>query len=234
MKLSETFLIEKKDILSKKFNIMIPICLGNKFFVEKNIPTENIIKYISWALNNTCEKVLVIVVDRIQDTNYFVRNHSRTEFASLRRVLKDGNEIKENILDIITLNFPDEQNKIEVIRYDDYQKNDIHWAEITHAVYKEFKNNSKFSEAVLNSVKSSVTDREFSQEEYWRLCDYVLDEFALAYAGINYKNINYGVYIYPEPDAVVRLVENIQKGLIFSNLNKKLTQRRIGLGILND
>ena len=58
--------------------------------------------------------------------------------------------------------------------------------------------------------------------------------FAQTNAGINYKNINYGVYIYPEPDAVVRLVENIQKGLIFSNLNKKLTQRRIGLGILND
>jgi hypothetical protein len=40
-----------EGINSKQYNFFIPICLGNKFFTKKNIPTSNVSDYIDWALN---------------------------------------------------------------------------------------------------------------------------------------------------------------------------------------
>ena len=227
--------MDRSAIEAKSQNILIPICLGNKFFTKSLEVTNNTRKYIKWALDNTKEKVLILVVDKIQHTNYLVRGSRATELHSRKRVLEDGKKIEENIKDILSKEFSvDERNRITLIRYEEYEKNDPHCQEVTHEIYREFKNNKEFSDGVLKAVKSSVKDREFSEEEIWRLCDYVLDEFALTYTGIEYKNSYYGLFIYPRTDSVLFFIEDIKKGEIFTDLIKKLPERKIGVAILNE
>ena len=114
-----------EEVESKKHNIFIAICLGNKFFLNGNlINEENITKYLSWALKNTKDKVLILVADKVQATNYNVRNKHHSKQANLRRVLRDGAEIKLNLEKLIEKFPKDEQNKIKIIRWEEYEKKD--------------------------------------------------------------------------------------------------------------
>ena len=75
MGIQQLFNTTKKDIESKKYNIFIPICLGNKFFTKKNTK-----KYLLWAIDHTKDKVLVLIADKIQAINYDVRNNNTEEY----------------------------------------------------------------------------------------------------------------------------------------------------------
>jgi tRNA-dependent cyclodipeptide synthase len=226
--------INKEDVDSRKNNIFIPICLGNKFFSEKGVLSQNVSSYLDWALVNTKEKVLIVVVDRIQDTNFFIRNNSRTEGASIAHVLKEGDVLKSALTTLVEKLPLDKRSKVEVIKWEDYQKYDPLWAHITHTAYKEFKNNKSFRDVILNCVKTSITDRQFSEEEYLRLCDYVLDEFCIVYSGLKYKEDYFGVYVYPNTDSVSDFFEALKNGDIFPKLKEKLPKEKVGVVILNN
>ena len=233
MKVEKYINTTEENISSRKHNILIPICLGNKFFADKNIINKNVEKYISWALKHTKDKVLVLVADKIQDTNYYVRNKHRTKVASRRAVLKDGIELTNNIEELSKKFSQDKWNRIDIIRWEEYEKEDPFYKHTRRLVYEEFKNNKNFRDGVLNAVKTSITDREFTEEEYLKLCNYVLDEFSLAYSGTVYKKNYYGIYIYPETDSVVRFIEKIQGGKIFQELHNMLPEEKMALIILN-
>ena len=49
MEIEKIFNTTIKNIESKKFNILIPICVGNRFFLDNTAPTKNISEYINWA-----------------------------------------------------------------------------------------------------------------------------------------------------------------------------------------
>lgn len=226
--------IKKEDFLEKKRNIFIPICLGNKFFLENDELTDNVSKYLVWALKNTKEKVLILVADKIQDTNYFVRNKNRTEIASLRSVLEEGEQIRKKIVKLIDTSFTKDKEKIKVITYKEFEDSDPDCWNTTLLVYKEFKNNPKFRDEVIKTVKTSVLDRRFSEEQYLKLCDYILDEFSVVYSGAVYLNDIYDLFIYPKTDSTVFFIESIQKVKSFRKLNNKLPKRQTGLVILNN
>lgn len=233
MEIKHYFNVDKKEIELKQRNIFIPICLGNKFFSEKGVLTQNIKDYLDWALINTKERILFVVVDRIQDTNFFVRNNSKTEKVSIERVLKEGELLKFKIVELVGSLPEDKKSKIDILRWEDYQNSDSSWAHITHTVYKEFKNNLEFRNSVLQTVKTSVIDRVFSEDDYLRLCDYVLDEFCLAYSGIKYKGIHFNLYVYPLTDSVLEFIENIKAGKIFLKLKNKLPEDKTGVILMN-
>ncbi|MDA3836882.1 MAG: hypothetical protein PF542_04630 [Nanoarchaeota archaeon] len=233
MKIKQLFNTTEGKIESREHNIFIPICLGNKFFSHKGVLNNNIKEYLNWALEYTKEKVLLLVVDKIQDTNFFIRNKTYSEAASLRRVLKDGNIIKQNIEEFIST-FPLEiKERVNVINWDEYEKEDIFWPKTTQSVYREFKNNKDFRTPILKAVKESLLDRKFKEYEYWKLCDYVLDEFSLAYSGINYKGVYYNLSPYPRTDSVFYFICDIVLGKTFERLNKKLPDRKNAWAIIN-
>jgi tRNA-dependent cyclodipeptide synthase len=235
MEVKEVFNTTREAIEAKSYNILVPICLGNKFFTKNLEATDNIRKYVKWALEHTKEKVLILVVDKIQHTNYFVRGTRVTELHSRKRVLEDGKKVESSIQEMLSKEFSvDEIRKITLTRYEEYEKNDPYCREVTHEIYREFKNNKEFSQGVLQSVRSSIKDREFSEEDVWRLCDYVLDEFALAYVGVEYLGEYYGIYIYPHTDSVLLFIESIKKGDTFTDLSKKLPERKMSVAILNE
>lgn len=223
----------KERVELKEYNILIPICLGNRFFMERNSVTKNVEVYINWALDHTKNKVVVLVVDKIQDTNYYVRHSNKTKKASLRNVLKAGKEIKDSLEKLVSQFPKSRQNKIEIIQWEEYEQTDSFFYSTVQLVYKEFKDNEHFKNRVLHAVKTSVVDRKFSEEQYLKLCEYVLDEFSVAYSGVEYNNEYYGLYIYPETDSVVHFIEEIKRGEIFKSLHDKLPKEKIALAILN-
>jgi ubiquinone/menaquinone biosynthesis C-methylase UbiE len=233
MNIKETFNVKEGDILKKKFNILIPICLGNKFFITDNKPTKNVNKYISFAISHTKEKVLILIADKIQDTNYFVRGKRATISGSRERVISDGKKIKTAIENIVKVNFPNSHN-IEVISYQEYQEQDQYSKDITILAYKEFKNNPDFAQAIMETVKTTQKDKSFSKNEYLRLSDYILDEFALVYTGVTYKQDYFGLFIYPQIDSTVYFIENIKYGNLFKEFSKNLPSQKIGLAIVNE
>ncbi len=221
MKIESLFGISEKGIFEKKHNIIIPICLGNKFFSENFIPTNNLKEYIKFALENTKDKVLILIVDKIQDTNIFVRMTNKTEIGATTLAIKQGVKIKENLIKMLQKEFSS-FNNIEVINYLDYENNNPNSLKITHLVYKFFKNNKDFQKEILDSVKNSVKDRRFTKEQYLKLCDYVLDEFALCFNSLNFNTINYDLFLYPDVDEVLILIENIKSNKKFLKLKNQI------------
>jgi hypothetical protein len=234
MKIIETFNFNETKFNSKEYNIFIPICLGNKFFLDDLSLTDNIKKYIEYSLQNTNKKILIIIVDKIQYTNHFVRDGMKNIEKSKKKVISDGLKIKNNInLDIENWFNKDDLNRIEVITYEEYENSNPQSKIITKIVREEFSKNEDFKNTIFNIVKNSIRDRNFSKEEYWKFCDYVLDEFALAYAGAEYKGRFFDLYIYPVADLVLNLIEDIKDGKLFNILSQKMPKKKAGVIILN-
>lgn len=231
MEIRRLFNISEEDI--SKNNIMVPICIWNKFFLDDTKPTENIAEYIKRALEKTKEKVIVIVVDEIQISNRIVRNNSHSLEHNKRRLVKKWIEIQNNIQEIINSLPESQQKNIEVIRWHEYAENDPYCKNTTDIVYKEFDENLDFRNEILRTIKESITDRQFTEEEYLTLCKYVLDEFAIVYHGPTYKNIFYWLLIYPFADEVVKMFEKIKTGAIFPEIKNKLDVQQISVILLN-
>jgi len=232
MKIGKAHSISKADIEKKKFNILVPICVGNRFFLDGTTPTENINKYINWSLGHTKEKVLIIIVDEIQISNWVVRNSNSSRGANMRRLMRRGEIIEKNILNIIKKLPKSSQEKIKVVRWREYYENDTFCKKVTEMIYSEFKTNNEFKEKVLEIIKRSITDRAFDERSYITLCKYVLDEFSLVYHGVNLEGIWYGLFIYPETDEVSDLIEDIKTKKNFPELSNKLDKQKIAVVFL--
>lgn len=232
MEIGRTFNTTKEEIENKNFNIFVPICVGNKFFLDNITPTKTIYKYIEWALERTKEKVLVLIVDEIQITNWIVRNSNIPQEQNMRRLMRKGEGIKEKFEELIGKFSEKEKGRIRIIRWEDYRKNDLFCDNTTKAVYKEFKNNLKFREEILKSVKTSITDRTFEEKDYVTLCNYVLDEFSLAYHGTKFNKTYYNLYVYPYTDEVLEIIEKIKEGKIFLELSKQIDKSKTAVALL--
>ncbi|MCA9497392.1 MAG: hypothetical protein KC589_10715 [Nanoarchaeota archaeon] len=217
MKIRKFYNTNLEDFNLKNDNIFITFCLGNKFFKNKT----NIKFYIKWALENTKDKVLLLIADKIQITNYKIRNSS-SHNAILNRIERDSNELKKLINEVICELTPYKQSKIELINWKEYETNDPNYYETTINIYKFFKNSTEFKNEILKSVKKSILDRKFNDYQYKFLCDYVLDEFALCYSGIEYKNIYYKTLVYPYSDSVLEFVIKLQNNLILPKIYERL------------
>lgn len=231
MKIEKTFNTKTKDIESKKFNILIPICVGNRFFLDNTTPTKNISEYIKWALKNTNDKVLILIADKIQISNWIVRNSNVSKEQNMRRLMRRGEKIYENILNLLRELSENQQAKISVLRWEDYYKKDPFCERTTKIIYKEFEN-PEFRKKVLEGVKNSITDRKFTEKEYLTLCNYVLDEFPLVYHGVKIDESYYGLYAYPETDDVLEFIENIKSKKIFKDLEHKLPKQKISVALM--
>ena len=60
-----------------------------------------------------------------------------------------------------------------------------------------------------------------------------MDEFSIIYHGPTYKNIHYGLYMYPFTDEVLETVEKIKIGSLFPEIKNKLDVQQISVILLN-
>ncbi|MCX6792851.1 MAG: hypothetical protein NTY12_02400 [Candidatus Falkowbacteria bacterium] len=223
----------QKIIDQKKHNIIIPVCLGNKFFVADKKVTDNFRYYIDYALKRTKEKVLVLIADKVQDTNYIVRNKNKNEASNKRRVMREGLEVYISAIELIEKKFKSNKDRLLVVRWEDYEKKDLYFEETRIIVYDEFRSNKVFAAHVLETIKTTVLDKSFSESEYLRLCNYILDEFSLCYSGVNYYDIQYDLMIYPNIDTTLYFFQDLKDGKIYKRLTAKLPKKKLAYLIIN-
>jgi hypothetical protein len=218
----------KEEILSKKKNIFIAICLGNKFFLnkDKSLNKENILNYIYWALENTKDKLLLVIADDIQLTNYIVRNKNSVE-RNIKRIIDESKKIEAELNEIISTLNQKQQEKIKIIKRKEYEAEDKFYKKTTNIVYQEFNSNKFFKDTLFEITKKTVNDRKFTDEEYIKLCKYVLDEFSLIYSGVNIENVYYDCLLYPYMDPTGYFFEDIKNKKICIEIEKKLPQEKV-------
>lgn len=228
MKIQKIINTTKEEIESKKFNIYIGISLGNKWFTKENLQ-----RYMDWSLENTKEKVLFLIADKIQAINYNVRNKSDSQNTNLKRAIRKGNEMKI-VLEELKSNLPKEKQKNVIILYwQEYEEQSEFYKKYTPKIYSEFENNKEFRKGILDLVKSLIRDRKFSEEEYLKFSEYFLEEFIDLFSGVKIGNNYYGLYLYPQNSSVFSFMKKIQEGKSYPELNKKLPKEKVALAVIN-
>nr|AQS34941.1 hypothetical protein [uncultured archaeon] len=217
MEIKSYFNTNEKEIKSKKFNIFIGISLGNKYFSKENIK-----KYILWALENTKEDVLILIVDKIHSINYEILNkYTKNRAESV--ALKKGIEMKQSVEKIIR-NLPKEKQKlVKICLWDSITKSKTYKQSIPF-IHKEFKENKLFHECIMKIVKENLGNKtnKLNEEELDKLAFYVLDELPILIQGVEFENKIYTLHPYPGFSLLEDLILGLQKGTMFSSLSKKL------------
>lgn len=203
-----------EDILSKRHNILIAISLGNKWFTK-----EHLRECIQWALENTKERVLVWVADKIHAVNYEVKDKKSPE-VSLRRALREGDEKLSIIKEILSELSQTDSNKIDIARQADIENLSEH-RRLKEYFHQKLNNDKRFREAVLDIVKSTVSLR-LNEAQIEKLSEYVLNELPMILKSFTYKRIEYSCYPYPISTKIAEFVEKIQNKEIFPEIVNEL------------
>lgn len=198
----------KKEIENKKFDIFIPISLGNKWFKKENIQ-----EYIKWSLKFTKNDILIIIADKLHQINIEVKDHYNPEKAK-RKVEKITLKIENEIKEIIKSYDKKEQERIALLRFGDIdQKNK--YLSMKKEIYLEFNRNRKFRQAILNVTNDNIRkikNRNFNESEVLKLSEYVLNELPFFLYGVEYNKKLYNLHPYPIFTKIGDLVAKIQNG----------------------
>jgi len=197
-----------EEIENKKFNIFIPISLGNKWFTKEKIK-----QYIFWALKHSKYDVIIIIADKLHQINLEVKDHYNSERAK-RKAERISSKIEIEIKEIIEGFDKNEQEKIAILRWGDIDQ-ERRYISIKKEVYSEFDKNKDFRKTILNIVKENVRklkNREFSESEVLKLSEYVLNELPIFLYGVEYNRRLYNLHPYPVFTKICDLIDKIQNG----------------------
>ena len=215
---TKVFNSSDEEIKSKKFNVFVGISVGVKP-LDENMAKE----YISWALQNSKEDIIILIADEIAKYNYIVFS-SYNENKSLKRAYRDGDEHKEIFESAISKFFKDESKRIKIIHWKDILSEEYNQAkeviEIFYEQNKDFQNK-------INYFLRKYTERrnkELSEEKLKILSKYIISELPTLLSGINFENKHYDLLLYPTyvHSGLSELSTNIFKGIEFSELKEKL------------
>lgn len=206
---------DKKEVESKAFNIYIGISVRNKYFTKENIK-----KYLDWALNNTRDKVAILIADEIQRYNDKVFFNISKDSAK-KTAIKQGKKIKKLCAEIISEYPKDIQNKIYLITWKDVI-NSFYYKENTNIILNEFKNNSKFRCYLLNYMKTNmniVNNLDKDKLEY--ITNYLIEELTVFLNGFLYEDVHFNLVPYPAI-GVFDFVNKLKNKDLFSEIANKL------------
>ncbi|MDD3531335.1 MAG: tRNA-dependent cyclodipeptide synthase [Candidatus Pacebacteria bacterium] len=208
----------KEEVAAKHFNICFGFSLGNKYFTREHIRS-----YILWALENTKDKVAVLIPDKIQAINYEVKNGYSPKRA-LSVALRKGAELETVVRDIVReLNIP--ISKIEI----------VHWQDVEDAFYQKtlvviktaFAENEKFRHAVVQMVKETphIQTLDLQTFDYEKLAQYIINELPVLIDGIEVAGVWYTLFPYPGFAKLDYLALDLQEGTSFPEISKQLEIR---------
>lgn len=218
-----TFLnINESDLRSKKFNIFIGVSLGNKYFSKENIKD-----YLLWALENTKEKVAILIPDKIHSINYEVKSGYSKERAD-KIAFRVGEKIK-NLCENILVQFGQEKRAIfDVLKWEDIET-DEH-KNMVAVLRDEFEKNRAFKNLVIEIVKENVRSAGLTESDYEKLAMYPLEELPMLISGIEYGGRRYDLLPYPGISKIDHLAMDLQEGKIFPEITERLNiKAKLGL-----
>lgn len=214
MKITTYLNTTENEIADKKFNVLIGISIGNKYFSK-----ENIRGYLLWAVENTKEKVAVLIPDKIHAVNYEVRSGYKKERAQ-RRAVREGEKIAMMIQDILNELPPEKHMLVKILKWKDIE-NDEH-KRMTSILYDEFKRNQRFREDILGIVKEYCNLEKLTDCDYEKLAAYPLEELPMLVCGITHEGIEYNLLPYPGFSRIDDLKIGLQEGTLYPEISKKL------------
>ena len=215
MKITTCLNVDENDIRQKRFNIFIGISLGNKYFTR-----EHIRNFLLWALENTKEKIAVLIPDKIHAINYEVKNDYSPERA-LAVARRKGDEVEELVADIVKeAKIP--QSKIEIVRWE--QIEDASYLKMLAIFRTAFKENQAFQRMVLNIVRETphMQSFDFSDVQFEKLAQYVVEELPMLVSGVRVDGLEYDVLPYPGFANIDYFAIDLQEGKSFPDITKKL------------
>lgn len=212
---------DEEEIKNKKFNIFIGISIGTiKPSNEKLFK-----KYISWALKNTKEEIVILIADEIAKFNYRVFS-KYSETKAQKRAIREGKKYLDFFKTILEKEFKNKKSINFVIWKDIW---DERKDKIKQILEEEYRINKKFKEKVLFFVKEYAKNRkkDLDEDKLNYLSQYIIYELATLLDGIEYKNINYKLLLYPTftNSGMSKFVVDIENNKFLLKLSKKLNLR---------
>src|SRR3989344_7221083 len=201
----------------KKYNIVIGISLGNKYFSK-----ENIREYIVWALEHTKKDVLVVVADAIQSVNYEAFNeYSPTRAIAVAK--RKGEEIIKIIEEVIYALSKKQRDLIRVITWKDVI-NPAWYQDNLKFIREEFETNPKFYDFIMSIIQENrpATFFKLSELQLKKAAEYVIGELPMLISGVDFGGKIYDLLPYPGLGKIDELAVGLQDGTLFPELTMKL------------
>jgi tRNA-dependent cyclodipeptide synthase len=217
MKIKKYLNTNGEEVKSKKFNIFIGISLGNKYFTKENIK-----KYITWALENTRDNVLVLIADKNHAINYEVLNGYGPQRA-LQVALRKGEETEDSVKKIVRGLPKEKHHLIKICKWDDAKKSTYYQDKIK-IILNEFSENTKFHDFIIKIVQENLNAKAegLNLEQLEKLSLYVLDELPILLNGVEFEGKIYNLHPYPGLSCLDDLLMGLQNGTMFPKLAKML------------
>lgn len=214
MRIENYFNTTKEEINQKRFNILLGISLGNKYFSENNIR-----EYILWAIENTKEKVLILVPDKIHAINYEVRDgYSRKRAMHVSK--RKGEDVKKIVEEIIS-ELPQKYADICKFAFWEEIENEFHEKQLNFLI-KEFGKNILFKNEIIEITKESCGNKKIDADGFEKLAAYVLHELPMLISGVEHEGFFYGLLPYPGLSKIDNLVFDLQESRKFPELAEKI------------
>ncbi len=204
----------EEEIFAKKFNIVVGISLGNKDFKRELVRS-----YLLWAIENTKEKVLVLIPDKIHSVNYEIKNGYKKERAC-KLSAREGKKVEEMVKDILDEFTPEKRSIVSISKWEQIETDE--YKRMVSIFYDEFKNNAEFNNEIIGIVKESIKSDKLNEIDYERLAIYVLEELPFLICGVESDDIVYGLQPYPGISKIDYLTVDLQDGLRFPDITHKL------------
>lgn len=205
----------KEAVEGKEFNIFYGLSLGNKYFTSDHVR-----EYIRWAMENTKDKVLILIPDKIQAVNYEVKNEYSLTRA-LAVALRKGAEIESMVKEIIEdLQIP--ASKIRVVHWQDIE--DEEYGRMYGVISDAFEHHMRFRQTVVAMVKETphLKGLNLVDAQYEKLALYIINELPVLINGITLSGTYYGLFPYPGFASLDYLAIDLQEGTTFPDITSQL------------
>lgn len=204
----------ERDVSDKKFNIIIGVSLGNKAFTR-----ESIRDYLFWATENTKEKVVILIPDKIHAVNYEVKCGYNKDRAN-KVATREGEKVEQIIKDILNSFSLQNRSKVQILKWGDIETEE--YKKQVAILHDEFKTNSDFKKQMIGIVKENIKLDRLSESDYEKLSVYPMEELPLLVGGLEYNGIKYELLPYPGISQIDYLAIGLQNKTMFTDIAEKL------------
>lgn len=207
----------KRDLEDKKYNIGVGVSIGNKWFTPKNV-----LGLVQWSLKFTKERVVVYVADTIHAINVEVRR-KRSRESSLKYAKQQGKTFLKNIKNVLEESMsPTELKKVLYATWDDIV--DEEYEQKIALLRSFFEKDIPFRKKIVGITREhlSTENKQFTEEQTLRLSEYIIEELPELLNRVPIGGFVYDACAYPFDSEVTKLVEQIQKGEVFSEIKRSV------------
>jgi cyclo(L-tyrosyl-L-tyrosyl) synthase len=218
MRIGEYINTTEEEVQAKIFNVCFGFSLGNKYFTPDHIRS-----YLAWAVENTKDKIAVIIPDKIQAINYEVKNEYSPARA-LSVALRKGDEM-EKIVRAAAEELRIPESKLKILRWGDIE--DESYSRMLNIISTAFEENPRFRKTVIDMVKETphFSGFNFSGEQYARLAQYIVNELPVLVSGLKVDGVRYDLFPYPGFANLDYLAIDLQEGTSFPEITAQLKSK---------